>query len=68
MAEENIMGGMDAQTIKEERKRLKAEQKAQRKEAKKRARELADQEAELEEEGSNIPIFLTNSKKTESKP
>ena len=59
MAEENIMGGMDAGTIKEERKRLKAEQKAQRKEAKKRARELADQEAELEEEGSNIPIFLT---------
>ena len=59
MAEENMMGGMDAGTIKEERKRLKAEQKAQRKEAKKRARELADQEAELEEEGSNIPIFLT---------
>ena len=59
MAEENMMGGMDASTIKEERKRLKAEQKAQRKEAKKRARELADQEAELEEEGSNIPIFLT---------
>ena len=59
MAEENMMGGMDAGTIKEERKRLKAEQKAQRKEAKKRARELADQEADLEEEGSNIPIFLT---------
>lgn len=59
MAEENMMEGMDAKTIKEERKRLKAEQKAQRKEAKKRARELADQEAELEEEGSNIPIFLT---------
>ena len=60
MAEENIMeSGMDAKSIKEERKRLKAEQKAQRKEAKKRARELADQEAELEEEGSNIPIFLT---------
>ena len=59
MAEENMMGGMDANEIKEERKRLKAEQKAQRKEAKKRARELADQEAELEEEGSNIPIFLT---------
>ena len=59
MAEENMMGGMDASAIKEERKRLKAEQKAQRKEAKKRARELADQEAELEEEGSNIPIFLT---------
>ena len=59
MAEENIMGGMDAKTIKEERKRLKAEQKAQRKEAKKRARGLADHEAELEEEGSNIPIFLT---------
>ena len=59
MAEENMMGGMDASTIKEERKRLKAEQKAQRKEAKKRAKELADQEAELEEEGSNIPIFLT---------
>jgi len=60
MAEENIMGsGMDSKSIKEERKRLKAEQKAQRKEAKKRAKELADQEAELEEEGSNIPIFLT---------
>ncbi len=59
MAEENMMGGMDANEIKEERKRLKAEQKAQRKGAKKRARELADQEAELEEEGSNIPIFLT---------
>ena len=59
MAEENMMSGMDANEIKEERKRLKAEQKAQRKEAKKRARELADQEAELEEEGSNIPIFLT---------
>ena len=59
MAEENMMGGMDAGTIKEERKRLKAEQKAQRKEAKKRARELTDQEADLEEEGSNIPIFLT---------
>lgn len=59
MAEENMMGGMDANEIKEERKRLKAEQKAQRKEAKKRARELAEQEAELEEEGSNIPIFLT---------
>lgn len=49
---------MDAKKIKEERKRLKAEQKAQRKEAKKRAKELANQEAELEEEGSNIPIFL----------
>ena len=36
MAEENMMGGMDANEIKEERKRLKAEQKAQRKEAKKR--------------------------------
>ncbi len=60
MAEQKIMEpGMDAKSIKEERKRLKAEQKAQRKEAKKRARELADQEAELEEEGSNIPIFLT---------
>ena len=60
MAEENIMGsGMDSKSIKEERKRLKAEQKAQRKEAKKRAKELANQEAELEEEGSNIPIFLT---------
>lgn len=60
MAEENIFEpGMDAKAIKEERKRLKAEQKAQRKEAKKRAKELADQEAELEEEGSNIPIFLT---------
>ena len=59
MAEENMKGGMDANTIKEERKRLKAEQKAQKKEARKRARELAEQEAELEEEGSNIPIFLT---------
>ena len=60
MAEENYMeSGMDAKSIKEERKRLKAEQKAQRKEAKKRAKELADQEAELEEEGSNIPIILT---------
>ena len=60
MAEQNIMEpGMDAKSIKEERKRLKAEQKAQRKEAKKRAKELADQEAELEEEGSSIPIFLT---------
>ena len=60
MAEEYGMdGGMDAKTLKEERKRLKAEQKAQKKEARKRARELADQEAELEEEGSNIPIFLT---------
>ena len=29
MAEENMMGGMDAKTIKEERKRLKAEQKEQ---------------------------------------
>ena len=60
MAEENRMeGGMDAKALKEERKRLKAEQKEQRKEARKRARELADQEAELEEEGSNIPIVLT---------
>ena len=60
MAEQNFMEpGMDAKAIKEERKRLKAEQKAQRKEAKKRAKELADHEAELEEEGSNIPIFLT---------
>ena len=60
MAEQNIMEpGMDAKAIKEERKRLKAEQKAQRKEAKKRAKELANQEAELEEEGSSIPIFLT---------
>lgn len=60
MAEENYNeSGMDAKAIKEERKRLKAEQKAQRKEAKKRAKELADQEAELEEEGSSIPIFLT---------
>ena len=60
MAEQNIIEpGMDAKSIKEERKRLKAEQKAQKKEAKKRAKELADQEAELEEEGSNIPIFLT---------
>ena len=60
MAEQNIMEpGMDAKAIKEERKRLKAEQKAQRKEAKKRAKELADHEAELEEEGSSIPIILT---------
>jgi len=60
MAEENYKeSGMDAKSIKEERKRLKAEQKAQRKEAKKRAKELAEQEAELEEEGSSIPIFLT---------
>ncbi len=60
MAEENILEqGLDAKAIKEERKRLKAEQKAQRKEAKMRARELADQEAELEQSGSNIPIFLT---------
>lgn len=60
MAEENILEqGLDAKAIKEERKRLKAEQKAQRKEAKMRARELADQEAELEQSGSNIPVFLT---------
>lgn len=60
MAEENYKeSGMDAKSIKEERKRLKAEQKAQRKEAKKRAKELAEHEAELEEEGSSIPIFLT---------
>ena len=60
MAEENILEqGLDAKAIKEERKRLTAEQKAQRKEAKMRARELADQEAELEQGGSNIPIFLT---------
>ena len=60
MAEENILEQeLDAKAIKAERKRLKAEQKAQRKEAKLRARELADQEAELEQEGSNIPIFLT---------
>ena len=60
MAEENILeNGLDAKAIKEERKRMKAEQKAQRKEAKMRARELADQEAELEQGGSNIPIFLT---------
>ena len=60
MAEENILEQeFDAKAIKEERKRLKAEQKAQRKEAKMRARELADQEAELDQEGSNIPIFLT---------
>ena len=60
MAEENIFEPeMDAKSIKEERKRLKAEQKAQRKEAKKRAKELAVQEAELEEEGSNVPIVLT---------
>ena len=59
MAEENYKeSGMDAKAIKEERKRMKAEQKAQRKEAKKRAKELANQEAELEEDGSNIPIFL----------
>ena len=60
MAEENILEqGLDAKAIKEERKRLKAEQKAQRKEAKMRARELAEQEAEFEQGGSNIPIFLT---------
>ncbi len=63
MAEENILDNdaevMDAKALKEERKRLKAEQKAQKKEARKRARELANQEMELEEEGSNIPIFLT---------
>lgn len=60
MAQENIMEQeLDAKAIKEERKRLKAEQKAQRKEAKLRAKQLADQEAELEEGGSNIPIFLT---------
>lgn len=61
MAEEKIYeeSMTDANSIKEERKRLKAEQKAQRKEAKKRARELAEQEADLEEDGSNIPIFLT---------
>ena len=60
MAEENILEQeLDAKAIKEERKRLKAEQKAQKKEAKMRARELADQEAELEQGGSNIPIFLT---------
>lgn len=60
MAEENILEqSLDAKAIKEERKRLKSEQKAQRKEAKMRARELADQEAELEQEGSNIPVFLT---------
>ena len=49
----------DIKQIKEERKRLKAEQKEQRKEARRRAKELADQEADLEEEGSNLPIFLT---------
>lgn len=63
MAEENILDNdaevMDAKALKEERKRLKAEQKAQKKEARKKARELANQEMELEEEGSNIPIFLT---------
>ena len=60
MAEENIFEQeLDAKAIKEERKRLKAEQKAQRKEARMRARELADQEAELEQGGSNIPIVLT---------
>ena len=60
MAEENILEQeLDAKAIKEERKRLKAEQKALRKEAKMRARELADQEAKLDQEGSNIPIFLT---------
>ena len=60
MAEEkNLEQETDLKTIKEERKRLKAEQRQQRKEAKRRARELADQEADLEEEGSNLPIFLT---------
>ncbi len=63
MAEENILDNdvevMDAKALKEERKRLKAEQKAQKKEAKRKAKELANQEMELEEEGSNIPIFIT---------
>ena len=53
------MAEKEINNIREERKRLKAEQKAQKKEARKRARELANQEAELEEEGSNVPIFLT---------
>ena len=60
MAEKNILEQENQlKNIKEERKRFKAEQKAQKKEARKRAKELANQEAELEEEGSNIPIFLT---------
>ena len=60
MAEQNLMEQeLDVKAIKEERKRLKAEQKAQRKEAKMRAKQLADQEAEIEQGGSNIPIFLT---------
>lgn len=60
MAEEKILEQeTDIKKIKEERKRLRAEQKEQRKEAKRRAKELAVQEAGLEEEGSNLPIFLT---------
>lgn len=60
MDEEKILNQKaEKKRIKDERKQLKAEQKAQRKEAKKRAKELTYQEAELEEEGSNIPIFLT---------
>ncbi|MBR5579264.1 MAG: hypothetical protein IKW28_09765 [Lachnospiraceae bacterium] len=60
MADEKIFEQeTDIKKIKEERKKLKAEQKAQRKEAKQKAKELAVQEAGLEEEGSNLPIFLT---------
>lgn len=46
--------------LKEERKQLQKEQKEQRKEAKKRAKELAKQEAEIDEEveGSSVPVFL----------
>ena len=60
MADEKIFEQeTDIKKIKEERKRLKAEQKEQRKAAKRNAKELAVQEAGLEEEGSNLPIFLT---------
>lgn len=46
--------------LKEERKQLQKEQKEQRKEAKKRAKELAKQEAEIDEEveGSSVPVVL----------
>ena len=60
MADEKIFEQeTDIKKIKEERKKLKAEKKEQRKEAKRKAKELAAQEAGLEEEGSNLPIFLT---------
>lgn len=46
--------------LKEERKQLQKEQKEQRKEAKKRAKELAKQEAEIDDEveGSSVPVVL----------